>query len=299
MRWASPTSTCGGPGARRSSARWRRCRTQRPRHSKRFRAPRSARRAGASAGCGWACCCARWRWPPPSYCIRARAQRSTPGTSACRCSRCRRRTRRKRASIPPIRRCSRIAHCWLHRTNCRWRAGCRCWPGLATDTAALPPADPTIAPATADAPPDATELARRTQAWERLAPAARAQARAAWAEWQALTDAERTQLRAIATRFDALPAADQQALRERYAQQPFDAHRGWHLGPHLGRDWPRIAPLFAFVDTGERAALLQLLRELSGDDLEALARLAQTTPPQARTTLRRALLAEPPARRSA
>ncbi len=169
---------------------------------------------------------------------------------------------------------------------------------LAADAAALPPADPAIAPATADAPPDATELARRTQAWERLAPAARAQARAAWAEWQALTDAERTQLRAIAARFDALPAADQQALRERYAQQPFDAHRGWHLGPQLGRDWPRIAPLFAFVAAGERAALLQLLRELSGDDLAALARLAQTTPPQARAALRHALLAEPPARRS-
>ena len=132
-----------------------------------------------------------------------------------------------------------------------------------------------------------------------MAPAARAQARAAWADWQALPESERTQLRAIAVRFDALPAPEQQALQARYAQQPFDAHRGWHLGPRLGRDWPRIAPLFAFVDTGERAALLQLLRELSGDDLEALARLAQTTPPQARAALRHALLAEPSTRRSA
>ncbi|TCT21677.1 DUF3106 domain-containing protein [Thermomonas haemolytica] len=174
---------------------------------------------------------------------------------------------------------------------------------LAADAAALPPADPAadpaVAPAAIDLPPDAAELARRTQAWERLAPAARAQARAAWADWQALPESERTQLRAIAAHFDALPAPEQQALQARYAQQPFDAHRGWHLGPRLGRDWPRIAPLFAFVDAGERAALLQLLRELSGDDLEALARLAQTTPPQARATLRRTLLAEPPTRRSA
>lgn len=163
--------------------------------------------------------------------------------------------------------------------------------------AELEPLPPAAVAATAAAAPES--LAQRIAAWERLSPAARAQARAAWADWQALPDAERAQLRAIAARFDALPAPDRQALLARYAQQSFDAHRGWHLGPRLGRDWPRIAPLFAFVDSRERAPLLQLLRELSREDLDALARLAQTTPPEARASLRRALLAEPPSHRTA
>lgn len=146
---------------------------------------------------------------------------------------------------------------------------------------------------------DASTLARRMQAWDRLPPLTRAWQRGAWAEWLALTDTERAQLRAAAGRFDALPADQRQALRMRYAALPFDAHRGWHLGPRLGRDWLRIAPLFAFVDSRERAPLLQLLRELSREDLDALARLAQTTPPEGRASLRRALLAEPPVQRTA
>lgn len=142
-------------------------------------------------------------------------------------------------------------------------------------------------------------LAARAQAWERLSPMARAQARAAWAEWQTLPAAERDQLRETANRFDALPAFQQQALRARFLQQPFEAQRGWHLGPRLGRAWPRIAPLFAFVDPRERSALLQLLHAASDGELDLLARLAQTTPPQSRAALRRALLTQPPTQRAA
>lgn len=123
--------------------------------------------------------------------------------------------------------------------------------------------------------------------------------RGALAEWQALTEHERQLLRATAARFHALPPAQQQNLRQRYAQQPYDAHRGWHLGPQLGRDWPRIAPLFTFIDANERAALLQLLRNIHPNDLDTLARLAQTTPPEARAALRRDLLAQAPEQRSA
>lgn len=121
--------------------------------------------------------------------------------------------------------------------------------------------------------------------------------RGAWAEWQALTAAERSALRAVAARFDTLPAARRQALVAGYAAQSFDAHRGWHLGPSLGPDWPRIAALFAFVASDERQPLLILLRAATPEEMEALARLAQTTPPQGRATLRRQLLAQPSGRR--
>ena len=142
-------------------------------------------------------------------------------------------------------------------------------------------------------------LADRMRAWDRLSPRQRARQRGAWAEWQALPADEQALLRRLAARFAALPSADQQALRERYAALSFDAHRGWHLGPRLGRDWPRIAALFTYAPAGEHAPLLRLLRAASAEDLDTLARLAQITPPEARSALRRDLLAQPPAQRSA
>lgn len=137
------------------------------------------------------------------------------------------------------------------------------------------------------------------QQWQRLPAAQRAAQRQAWAQWQALTDAERTLLRATALRLANLPEPQQQALRARHAALPFDARHGWLLGPQLGRDWPRIAALFADVASDQRDALLQLLRSCSAEQIDALARLAQTTPPQDRASLRRALLAQPPALRTA
>lgn len=164
---------------------------------------------------------------------------------------------------------------------------------LAADAADALPADAAPAPAVEDG-----DIASRLQAWDRLPARTRAMQRGAWAEWQALTEAERATLRMTAVRFDALPADQQALLRSRYAQLPFDAHRGWHLGPQLGRDWPRILALFAQVDAGEREPLLRLLREATPEDIDALARLAQTTPPDARAALRRELLALAPARRA-
>lgn len=142
-------------------------------------------------------------------------------------------------------------------------------------------------------------LLPRMQRWDRLAPWQRAQQRGAWAEWQALPDSERVLLRATAARFAGLPLAQQQELRNRYAALPYDAHRGWHLGPQLGRFWPQIAALFAFVDDSERQPLLRLLRAVTPDEMEALLRLAQTTPPETRANLRRTLLALPAAQRMA
>ncbi|WP_240095418.1 DUF3106 domain-containing protein [Thermomonas flagellata] len=153
----------------------------------------------------------------------------------------------------------------------------------------------------AAAPPTAAGPAwqARVQAWRALPPLERARRRAAWAAWQALDADERMRLRALAVRFDALPPAQQQALRAGYERQPADARDGWWLGPRLGRAWPAIAPLFAYVDAGERAALRAALQQATTEELAVLARLAQSTAPEARAALRRGWLAQPPAQRAA
>ena len=166
----------------------------------------------------------------------------------------------------------------------------------------LPPLAPAFADTASAAPADSSagsDLAERMRAWDRLSPLQRAQQRGALAEWQALPADEQALLRRLAARLAALPSAEQQALRERYAALSFDAHRGWHLGPRLGRDWPRIGALFAYVAPGEREAVLRLLRAASVEELDTLARLAQITPPEARAALRRQLLAQLPAQRTA
>ncbi|MCO5055349.1 hypothetical protein [Thermomonas sp.] len=147
-------------------------------------------------------------------------------------------------------------------------------------------ASPISPPEAASTPPTAT-------------PAQRSRDRGAWAEWQTLTAEERHTLRAVATRFDALPPARQRALIATYAAQSWDAHRGWHLGPALGRDWPRIAALFTFIEADQRQPLLALLRQATPEEIDTLSRLAQSTPPQARDVLRRDLLAQPPDQRGA
>ncbi|TLX22813.1 DUF3106 domain-containing protein [Thermomonas fusca] len=162
----------------------------------------------------------------------------------------------------------------------------------------LAPAFPDTASAAADDPLAGSDLSERIRAWDRLSPSQRAQQRGALEEWQALPAEEQALLGRLAARFAALPSAEQLALRERYASLSFDAHRGWHLGPRLGRDWPRIGALFAYVEPGEREALLRLLRSASAEELDTLARLAQITPPEARTALRRELLAQAPAQRA-
>lgn len=134
--------------------------------------------------------------------------------------------------------------------------------------------------------------------WPTLPPQ-RIPLRDAWAQWQQLSETERQQLRGTATRFAALSDTQRQALLQRYTQLSFDAHRGWHLGPQLGREWPRIAALFAFIQPQEREPLLRLLRSLSAEELDTLARLAQTTPPEARAQFRTQLLAQPAAQRAA
>ncbi len=168
----------------------------------------------------------------------------------------------------------------------------------ATAPVELPAAVDAAAPTApmADAPDAAP---RRMLQWDRLPARERGERRAAWEAWRALPAAERVGLRATAERWRALPAEVQASLRARFEAQAFDARMGWWLGPRIGAAWPRVAALFAYVDASERDAVLRLLRTASVDEVEALARLAQITPPEARGDLRRQLLAQPASMRVA
>ena len=155
-----------------------------------------------------------------------------------------------------------------------------------------------------DAPPaapsaDAGDIARRMRGWDALPPKQRALQRAAWAAWRALQPAERVRLRAIAARWQRVGSEDQDALRMRFRALPADARQGWWLGPKMGRDWPRVAPLFAFAAESQRDPLLALLRAADAEDIDALERLAQITPPEERDALRLDLLRVPAAERRA
>jgi hypothetical protein len=137
----------------------------------------------------------------------------------------------------------------------------------------------------------------RARRWDALPAKARAIQRGAWQAWRALEPAERLRLRATATRWGLLASEEQDVLRARFDALPADARHGWWLGPKMGRDWPRVAPLFAFVPEDQRAALLALLRSADAEDIDALERLAQITPPEARDALRIDLLRVPAAQR--
>jgi hypothetical protein len=102
--------------------------------------------------------------------------------------------------------------------------------------------------------------------------------------------AERSAVRAALAAFAALPPDARQALRDAFAEQPGDLQRGWLLGPALGAQWPRLQPLLQQVPAGEREPLLARLRTLDARALDALAVLAQRTPPQAREALRQQVL---------
>ena len=146
---------------------------------------------------------------------------------------------------------------------------------------------------------DTTALTQRQQRWDALPARARGSQRGAWLAWRALPAVERVRLRAIAARWQLLAGEERLALRARFDALPADARHGWWLGPELGRHWPRVAPLFAFAPEGERNALLVLLRAADSEDIDALERLAQITPPEERDALRLDLLRVPAVERRA
>ena len=154
------------------------------------------------------------------------------------------------------------------------------------------------APANAPIPADADALlARRARQWDALPARARGAQRGAWQAWRDLPAAERVRLRAIAVRWQLLDGEERVALRARFDALPADARHGWWLGPELGRHWPRVSPLFAFAPEAQRVALLDLLRAAETEDIDALERLAQITPPEERDALRLDLLRVPAAER--
>ncbi len=145
----------------------------------------------------------------------------------------------------------------------------------------------------------ADELAGRLRQWNASPAQARGLRRSQWDAWRALGPKERIQLRALDQRWGTLAPQEQQGLRERFLAQSSDARNGWWLGPALGRDWPRIQAMFAYVDAGERDALLHLLRQTDLDGRDVLERLAQGTPPEERAQLRSELLMQGPSQRDA
>lgn len=122
----------------------------------------------------------------------------------------------------------------------------------------------------------------------------------AWLQqYQQLPASEQQRIARAAEQFRQLPLAEQQQLQRSFAQLDQHHRDGWRLGPRLGRHWPGLQPLFAFVVPEQREPLLQLLHGLDEPSLERLVRLAQRTPPEQRQTLREQLLQQPAARRAA
>ena len=142
-------------------------------------------------------------------------------------------------------------------------------------------------------------LAARMAAWDALPAAERAQRRGSFAAWEALSPSERGQLRATSQRLASMSPEQRQALRDAFEALPPDQRQDWWLGPEIGAGFAQLRPLFAFVPEGERTALLALLRTLSPEARADLALLARRLPANQRESLRRDLMAAPPAEREA
>lgn len=139
----------------------------------------------------------------------------------------------------------------------------------------------------------------RLQAWDALPAAERARRRAQYLALQSLPPAQRLRVRQAADAFQRLPPARRVELQLEFDQLDASVHRGYLLGPDLGRDYPRLQPLLAHVPEAEHAALLRVLRQMTPAQREGLATLVQRTPPQERAALRRELAATSLANRDA
>lgn len=130
--------------------------------------------------------------------------------------------------------------------------------------------------------------------------AARNQQLQAWQQqYQQLPAAERQRIQAAWRQYQQLPLPQQQQLQRSFSGLDQLHRTGWRLGPRLGRHWPGLQPLFAYVDPVQREALLQLLHGLDEPSLQRLIRLAQRTAPEQRQVLRDTLLQQPAAHRAA
>lgn len=146
----------------------------------------------------------------------------------------------------------------------------------------------------ARSPADRETLRARIRAWDRLPAAERAARRAPFAAWRQLAPSERGQLRTLAAEFAALPPEQQHLLRSTFAQQSYDAQRGWMLGPAFGAQFATLAPMFAYVPEAERGNVFALLRGLDVSARADLALLLPRLDAAGRDRLRRDLQAAAP-----
>lgn len=134
--------------------------------------------------------------------------------------------------------------------------------------------------------------------WQQATPAQRAELRQRYQAWRELGEAERDTVRRARAQFVAMPAANQQKLQAQYQAMDRLHRDGWLLGPTLGMHYPQLQPLFGYVPSAQRPALLALLRGLNDEQLAQLAMISQRTPPQKRDAVRTELLAQPPQQRA-
>ncbi|HMB42843.1 MAG TPA: DUF3106 domain-containing protein, partial [Luteimonas sp.] len=140
-------------------------------------------------------------------------------------------------------------------------------------------------------------LRARMQAWDAQPATTRAQRRAPFAAWQRLSATDQRRVRLSAAAFAQLPLERQQALRATFSRLPPEQQQAWWLGPGLAPDVIAAGGLFAFVPEGERAALLDVVRDLPPASRMQLAQLSVRMNAPQLAALRRALIAAPPAQR--
>lgn len=148
-------------------------------------------------------------------------------------------------------------------------------------------------------PEQRVQFGQRLAAWNALPLSEREERRARYQAWLQLEAGERGTLRALAAQVEAFPPERKQALRSQFDALDDVQRRGWRLGPVLGRDYPALHPLLAYVSTQQHLPLLARLRSMDAQQRADLAVLAQRTPPQDRQALRMELLSVPPAQTTA
>lgn len=133
-------------------------------------------------------------------------------------------------------------------------------------------------------------LRARLEQWRALAPAQRARLRLRHDSYLRLGDADRERIRAAFTRYRRLPADVQQALRTEFAALPLERRQAYLLGAEARTLAVLAQQVFAFVPAGERAATMDMLRDLPAEERTLLQQRAARMAPWQRDALRRALL---------
>lgn len=146
-------------------------------------------------------------------------------------------------------------------------------------------------------PAQRSALRARMQAWDAQSATVRAQRRAPYAAWQRLSAADQRRVRLSAAAFAQLPLERQQALRAAFSRLPPEQQQVWWLGPGLAPDVIAAGGLFAFVPEGERAALLDVVRDLPPASRMQLAQLSVRMNAPQLAALRRQLIAATPEQR--